>query len=52
MQLTLPDPVFPLVVVLPKLSVLELVETLSLPTVPLVVVLPKLSVLDVVETLS
>ena len=50
MQLTLPDPVFPLVVVLPKLSVLDVVETLSLPIVPVVVVLPKLSVFVVVDT--
>jgi hypothetical protein len=37
-------------VVLPKLSVLDVVETLSLPIVPVVVVLPKLSVLVVVDT--
>ena len=50
-QLTLVDPFVPLVVVLPKLSVFDVVETRLLPTVPLVVVRPKLSVFVVVDTL-
>jgi hypothetical protein len=50
-QLTLVEPFVPLVVVLPKLSVFDVVETRLLPTVPLVVVLPKLSVFVVVDTL-
>ncbi len=40
-----------MVVVRPKLSVFEVVETRLLPMVPVVVVRPKLSVLVVVETL-
>lgn len=51
-QLILIEPVVPLVVVRPKLSVFEVVETRPLPTVPVVVLRPKLSVLVDVETRS